>query len=81
MHQLLMSSMSINNKVALLSCPLNRGLKQARTKTPTSGCKIKKCLPNPRLSLSISLLWLPCVSIFAEIPLTPASPPEQNDGC
>ena len=38
-------------------------------------------LPNPRLSLSISLLYLPCMFLFiAEIPLTPASPPELNDG-
>ena len=33
-------------------------------------------LRNPRILLSISLLY---VSIFAEIPLTPASP-ERNDG-
>ena len=36
---------------------------------------------NPYILLSISLLWSALyVSIFAEIPLTPASPSERNDG-
>ena len=34
-------------------------------------------LHNPRILLSISLLCLTYVSIFAEIPLTPASPLER----
>ena len=40
----------------------------------------KRFLSNPYILLSISLLWLLNVSIFAEIPITPASPPERNDG-
>ena len=35
---------------------------------------------NPYILLSKSLLWLHYVSIFAEIPLTPASPTERNVG-
>ena len=40
----------------------------------------KRFLSNPYILLSISLLWLLYVSIFDEIPMTPASPPERNDG-
>ena len=41
----------------------------------------KIVLRNPRILLSLSLTLVTLyVSIFAEIPLTPASPPERNDG-
>ena len=40
-----------------------RDLKQTRTATPTSEAR-KIFLRNPRILLSISLLWLPCMFLF-----------------
>ena len=40
-----------------------RNLKQTRTATPTSGSK--KNIRNPRILLSISLLWLSCMFLFS----------------
>ena len=56
-----------------------RALKRIRPYVPQSEAKII-FLRNLRILLSISLLWLPGCFFFAEIPLTPASPPERNDG-
>ena len=56
-----------------------RDRKQRRTATPTSEAR-KIFLRNPRILLSFTLVTL-YVSIFAEIPLTPASPSERNDRC
>ena len=68
--------------LSLYSCihfPTKLSALPPRTAAPTSARKV--FLRNPRILLRhISTLVTLRVSIFAEIPLTPVSPPERNDG-
>ena len=49
--------------ISIRALKQNRDLKQTRTATPTSEAR-KIFLRNPRILLSISLLWLPCMFLF-----------------
>ena len=57
-----------NPMIEALHCQV---LKQTRTATPMSGGTRKTFLRNPPISLSISLLWLPCMFLvwFRWLPL------------
>ena len=57
-----------------------RELKHTRTATPASGGKKNIYSWSSYFTKYIFTLVALYVSIFAEIPLTPASPPERNDG-